>query len=136
MANNLLFLLKIPSSKLCLWIHHSNLAIFKAFLSFELSTSFANTFVPMTSRNWNSLPASIFPNTYNLQTFKPGSTSTHASTLSLDQLSLLFGNTRLLRDPYALHLTSAPPVAFDCIKKKTSYRKWALIKEALTNLLL
>ena len=31
-------------------------------------TSFANTFVPMTSRNW--LPASIFPSTYNLQTFK------------------------------------------------------------------
>ena len=30
--------------------------------------SFANTFVPMTSRNWNSLPASIFPSTYNLQT--------------------------------------------------------------------
>ena len=34
------------------------------------TTSFANTFVPMTSRNWNSLPASIFPSTYNLQTFK------------------------------------------------------------------
>ena len=37
------------------------------------STSFANTFVPMTSKSWNSLPASIFPSTYNLQTFKtPG----------------------------------------------------------------
>ena len=34
------------------------------------STSFANTFVPMTSRNWNSFPVSIFPSTYNLQTFK------------------------------------------------------------------
>ena len=34
------------------------------------TTSFANTFVPMTSRNWNSLPVSIFPSTYNLQTFK------------------------------------------------------------------
>ena len=34
------------------------------------NTSFANTFLPMTSRNWNSLPASIFPSTYNLQTFK------------------------------------------------------------------
>ena len=34
------------------------------------TTSFANTFVPMTSRNWNSLLASIFPSTYNLQTFK------------------------------------------------------------------
>ena len=34
------------------------------------TTSFANMFVPMTSRNWNSLPASIFPSTYNLQTFK------------------------------------------------------------------
>ena len=34
------------------------------------TTSFANTFVPMTSRNWNSLPASIFPSTYNLQTLK------------------------------------------------------------------
>ena len=33
-------------------------------------TSFANTFLPMTSRNRNSLPASIFSSTYNLQTFK------------------------------------------------------------------
>ena len=38
------------------------------------TTSFANMFVPMTSSNWNSLPAFIFPSTYNLQTFKnPGS---------------------------------------------------------------
>ena len=34
------------------------------------TTSFTNTFILMTSRNWNSLPASIFPSTYNLQTFK------------------------------------------------------------------
>ena len=34
------------------------------------TTSFPNMFVSMTSRNWNSLPASIFPSTYNLQTFK------------------------------------------------------------------
>ena len=34
------------------------------------TTSFTNTFVPMPSRNWNSLTASIFPSTYNLQTFK------------------------------------------------------------------
>ena len=63
------------------------------------TTSFANTFVPMISRNWNSLPASIFPSTYNLQTFKIACTNTYASTLSLDQLSLLFGNARVFRDP-------------------------------------
>ena len=34
------------------------------------TTSFANTFVSMTSKNWNSPPASVFPSTYNLQTFK------------------------------------------------------------------
>ena len=34
------------------------------------TTTFSNTFVPMASRNWNSLPASVFPSTYNLQTFK------------------------------------------------------------------
>ena len=34
------------------------------------TTSLANTFVPMTSRNWNSLPASVFPDIYNLQSFK------------------------------------------------------------------
>ena len=36
------------------------------------TTSFTNTFVSMTSRNLNSLPTSIFPNTYHLQTFKTG----------------------------------------------------------------
>ena len=35
-----------------------------------LTNSFANTFFLMTSRNWNSLQASVFPDTYNLQTFK------------------------------------------------------------------
>ena len=51
------------------------------------TTSFANTFVPMTSRNQNSLPASIYPSTYNLQTFKSGCTNTYASTtLSHEQL--------------------------------------------------
>ena len=63
------------------------------------TTSFAITFVPMTSRNWNSLSASIFPCTYNLQTFKTGRTNTYASTLSRDQLSLLFGNGMVFRDP-------------------------------------
>ena len=48
------------------------------------TTSFANTFVSMSSRNWNSLPAFIF------KPSKPGFTNTYASTLSLDQLSLLF----------------------------------------------
>ena len=60
--------------------------------------SFANTFVPMTSRNWNSLPASIFPRTYNLQTFKTRVHKHLRLTLSLDQLSLLFGNARIVRD--------------------------------------
>ena len=32
--------------------------------------AFANSFIPMTSRDWNSLPATVFPATYNLQMFK------------------------------------------------------------------
>ena len=59
------------------------------------TTSFANTFVLMTSRNWNSLPASIFSNSYNLQTFKTRVHKHHASTLSLDEFALLFDNARV-----------------------------------------
>ena len=32
--------------------------------------AFANSFIPMTSRDWNSLPSTVFPTTYNLQFFK------------------------------------------------------------------
>ena len=34
------------------------------------TSAFANSFIPLTSRDWNSLPATIFPATYNLQLFK------------------------------------------------------------------
>ena len=34
------------------------------------TSAFANSFIPMTSRDWNSLPATVFPATYNLQLFK------------------------------------------------------------------
>ena len=34
------------------------------------TSAFANSFIPMISRDWNSLPATIFPATYNLQLFK------------------------------------------------------------------
>ena len=36
------------------------------------TSAFANTFIPVISRdwNWNSLPATVFPATYNLQLFK------------------------------------------------------------------
>lgn len=34
------------------------------------TSQFQSSFVPMTSREWNNLPAAIFPKTYNLQTFK------------------------------------------------------------------
>ena len=61
-----------------------------------------------------SFPASIFPSNYNLQAFKTECTNTYASTLSLDQLSLLFENARAFRDPQGLHLTGA----FDFIIKK------------------
>ena len=61
------------------------------------TTSFANSFVPMTSRNWNSLPASIFSSTYNLQTFKTR-VYKNLRLHPLDQLSLLFSNARIFRD--------------------------------------
>ena len=38
------------------------------------TSAFANSFISMTSRDWNSLPATVFPATYNLQLFK---TRTH-----------------------------------------------------------
>ena len=34
------------------------------------TNAFANSFIPMTSREWNSLPPTVFPTTYNLQSFK------------------------------------------------------------------
>ena len=34
------------------------------------TSAFVNSFVPMTSRDWNSLPATVFPETCNLQLFK------------------------------------------------------------------
>ena len=34
------------------------------------TSAFANSFIPMTSRDWNSLPATVFTATYNLQLFK------------------------------------------------------------------
>ena len=34
------------------------------------TSAFANSFIPMTSRDWNSLSATVFPATYNLQLFK------------------------------------------------------------------
>ena len=34
------------------------------------TSAFANSFIPMTSRDWDSLPATVFPATCNLQLFK------------------------------------------------------------------
>ena len=34
------------------------------------TSAFGNSFIPMTSRDWNSLPATVFLATYNLQLFK------------------------------------------------------------------
>ena len=34
------------------------------------TNAFSNSFIPMTSRNWNSLPMSVFSATYDLQSFK------------------------------------------------------------------
>ena len=51
-------------------IQHSNALK----LDINQTNAFANSFIPMTSRDWNSLPPTVFPTTYNLQSFK---TSTH-----------------------------------------------------------
>ena len=34
------------------------------------TSAYANSFIPLTSRDWNSLPATVFLATYNLQLFK------------------------------------------------------------------
>ena len=65
------------------------------------ASSFANMFVPTASRNWKSLPASVFLNIYNLQ--NPGA-ETPTPTFSFDQFFLLFGNARDFRDPLGVHL--------------------------------
>ena len=34
------------------------------------TSAFANSFIPLTPRDWNSFPATVFPATYNFQLFK------------------------------------------------------------------
>ena len=34
------------------------------------TNAFAKSFIPMSFRDWNSFPATVFPATYNLQLFK------------------------------------------------------------------
>ena len=60
-----------------------------------------------------SVPALII-----IKPSKPGCTNTYASTLSLDQLSLLFGNARASRDSQGLHYSGEPLLAFEFIKIK------------------
>ena len=40
------------------------------------TNAFANSFIPMTSRDWNSLPSTVFPTTHNRQSFKTRITDT------------------------------------------------------------
>ena len=61
------------------------------------TTSFANALVPMTARNWNSLPASIFPS--NLQ--NPGSqtpTPPPSYLINFPFSSLMQGSFEIHRD--------------------------------------
>ena len=52
-------------------------------LAFKLdknrTSAFANSFIPMTSRDWNSLRATVFPATYNFSCLRPTSTDTFNS---------------------------------------------------------
>ena len=58
------------------------------------SSSNNATFVPLTSRDWNSPPVSVIPDNYNLRT----SDCTNTSTVLIDQFPLLFGNARAFRN--------------------------------------
>ena len=84
----------------------------------------ANSFVLMTWRNWNSLPASIFPITYHItsKSSKPRCLNSYISSLSLDQFPLLFGKVRIFR----VH-----PLLYSIALKKI--KKWS---QFLINLLI
>ena len=82
------------------------------------------------------LPSS-FPALIIFKPSKSECTNTYASTLSLDQRSLLFGNARVFRDPQGLHLTGARPVLHSISlkkKKESSFgaRVWKMKRVAET----
>ena len=47
------------------------------------TNAFANSFIPMTSRDWNSLPSTVFPTTYIFQDQHPQIPSTPTQSLNL-----------------------------------------------------
>ena len=64
---------EIKSSKLDnneKYLNHSIQQPYALKLDTNRTNAFANSFIPMTSRDWNSLPLTVFPATYNLQSFK------------------------------------------------------------------
>ena len=91
------------------------------------TTSFPNTFVPLTSRNWNSPPASIFPSTYNLQTLKnPGSqTPTPPPSHLINFLfsSVMQGSFEVHRGCIILVRPFLHSISFKKKKKKKKYGK-------------
>lgn len=73
------------------------------------STIFANMFIPVTSKDWIPLHASLFPDFYNLQTFKIR-VKKHFRLHSLAWLisPFLFDNAKVSQDILKLNLEDAP----------------------------
>ena len=85
------------------------------------SSGFANTCVPITSRNCNSLPTSVFPSTYNLQTFK---TRVHKH-LHLHPLS------HLINFPFSSVMQGSFEIHRGCIILVRPFLHWISLKKKM-----
>ena len=84
------------------------------------TSAFAKSFIPLTSRDWNSPPATVFPATYNLQLFK---THIHRYLQLLPSpykipSSSSFHNGGTNPGLWELHLFGLSPSLINIIKKK------------------
>ena len=81
------------------------------------TNAFANSLINMTSRDRNSFPPTVFPKTYNLQSFK---TSIHKylRLLPNPKISSYLHDTRLHRGLQRLYLFGATSSCIDIIIKK------------------
>ena len=78
----------------------------------DRTNAFANSFIPMTSRDRNSLPPTVFPTTYNLQSFK---TSIHRYLSSTPTQSLnIFLFSRYKGPPRTTEIVTFSVVNMHC----------------------
>lgn len=102
---------------------------FSVQLDSSRTNAFTNAFNPMTSREWNSLPASIFPSTYNFQSFK---TSIHKYLqlhLNSWNVFLFFSRCRQGWPWEVAHPLGETPFQINIIQKKYLIRAFNLLQD-------